>query len=364
MLVIYVNMRCSTMSNLSCHFFTQVQIAHLSVSGFRQSCSPFGVKMPSAMESSWSGVGGTASAMVGAALASRGREPRTAGGKYIVLLSLFDGSGIARLGLDDLLRMAEAQYSLVGSFFAEVNDTLARAVEERWRAHAALGLGPPHLRVAADVWDMLRGTAEPLRRVLDAAPRGALLLVIAGSPCQQLTVAGRWRGRQGLAGPDSVNFFAVPAVTGAVRRLRPDLTVTALLENAGSTLRSHRVAMGEAFGLDEAATAAYGPVVDAGDWNRLPRRRLLLATVPPDPQPWNPPRRPTPWRPGWGPHWQGTMKPLMRAQSQMGDYIHGRSFQYAARSLLYYDGAPWQLMTLRGVVSRIGALLPTELREG
>ena len=57
------------------------------------------------------------------------------------------------------------------------------------------------------------------------------------------------------------------------------------------------------------------------------------------------------------------MKPLMRAQSQMGDYIHGRSFQYAARSLLYYDGAPWQLMTLRVVVSRIGALLPTELRE-
>ena len=175
---------------------------------------------------------------------------------------------------------------------------------------------------------------------------------------------GRWHGRQGLAGPDSVSFFAAPAVTGVARRLRPDLTVAALLVSVGSVLRSHRVTMGEAFGLDEAAATAHGPIVDAGAWNHLPRSRLLLATVPPDQQPWSPPRRPAPWRPGWRPHWQGAMGPFMRAHRQVGDYIQGRASQYAAQALLYHDEAPWQHMPLQDVTARIGALLPAELRRG
>eukprot|EP00974_Lingulodinium_polyedra_P049515 4759972-Lingulodinium_polyedra.AAC.1 len=76
---------------------------------------------------------------------------------------------------------------------------------------AALGLAIPHERLTYDVWDMLRGGATELRGMLDRIPHGSLLLVIGGSPCQQLTTAGRYNGRQGLAGRDSRLFYALPA---------------------------------------------------------------------------------------------------------------------------------------------------------
>ena len=63
------------------------------------------------------------------------------GPRPVALLSLFDGTGMARLGLDDLLRMAGAPQALVCSAFAELDDELATAVERRWQAHAALGMG-------------------------------------------------------------------------------------------------------------------------------------------------------------------------------------------------------------------------------
>ena len=130
-----------------------------------------------------------------------------------------------------------------------------------------------------------------------------MLVVVAGPPCQQLTVAGPWGGRQGLAGPDSVLFFAVPAIVSVVTALRPDIQLLLLVEQAGTTLAQHRRTMGEVLRIDEAAFRALAPVAGAGEWALLPRRRLLLSAAPPDPQPWRPPQRPRPWRPGWRPHW-------------------------------------------------------------
>eukprot|EP00974_Lingulodinium_polyedra_P027115 2616213-Lingulodinium_polyedra.AAC.1 len=59
--------------------------------------------------------------------------------------------------------------------------------------------------------------------MLDGTPWGALVLLIGGSPCQQLTTAGRRQGRQGLAGRDSVLFYAIPAIARAITELRPDV---------------------------------------------------------------------------------------------------------------------------------------------
>eukprot|EP00974_Lingulodinium_polyedra_P116920 11161068-Lingulodinium_polyedra.AAC.1 len=47
----------------------------------------------------------------------------------IVLLSLFDGTGTARLALDDFLRTMRRPGAMVGSFFAEVDAKLAAAVQ-------------------------------------------------------------------------------------------------------------------------------------------------------------------------------------------------------------------------------------------
>eukprot|EP00974_Lingulodinium_polyedra_P131340 11217311-Lingulodinium_polyedra.AAC.1 len=48
---------------------------------------------------------------------------------------------------------------------------------------AALHTSP----AADDVWDILRKGAAPLRRVLQSVPPRGLLLIVGGSPCQELT---------------------------------------------------------------------------------------------------------------------------------------------------------------------------------
>eukprot|EP00974_Lingulodinium_polyedra_P021444 2072500-Lingulodinium_polyedra.AAC.1 len=65
---------------------------------------------------------------------------------------------------------------------------------------------------ASNVWELLRNGAKRLKGVLRAAPQGAMLLVVGGSPCQQLSVAGPHQGRLGLAGGQSVLFYAIPAI--------------------------------------------------------------------------------------------------------------------------------------------------------
>ena len=38
----------------------------------------------------------------------------------------------------------------------------------------------------------------PLSRFAQSLPTGCITIIVAGSPCQQLTFAGRYRGQQGL----------------------------------------------------------------------------------------------------------------------------------------------------------------------
>ena len=56
-------------------------------------------------------------------------------------------------------------------------------------------------------------------------PVGCILLIIAGSPCQQLTVAGYLKGVLGLCGKDSYLFFSIPLVRWAVSIMRPDIVI-------------------------------------------------------------------------------------------------------------------------------------------
>eukprot|EP00974_Lingulodinium_polyedra_P070345 6806808-Lingulodinium_polyedra.AAC.1 len=83
-------------------------------------------------------------------MARGGERPRGAEKPAIVLLSLFDGSGMARVGLDDLLRRLQIPDALRASWFAEIDNTLATAVERSWDQRARAGGGPPHRRAGSD----------------------------------------------------------------------------------------------------------------------------------------------------------------------------------------------------------------------
>eukprot|EP00974_Lingulodinium_polyedra_P066694 6456040-Lingulodinium_polyedra.AAC.1 len=89
------------------------------------------------------------------------RTPRT-----IALLSMFDGTGMVRLGLDDLLRRIDATGALVASGFAELDPTPAQTVDARWGDRARLALTLPHRRLGHNVWEPLRNGARILREFL------------------------------------------------------------------------------------------------------------------------------------------------------------------------------------------------------
>lgn len=128
---------------------------------------------------------------------------------------------------------------MCASWFAESDPVLRRHVAACWARRAAADAEVvPHECVAADVtgdvWDLVRDGGQELLQRIQTLPDDALLLVVAGPPCLQLSFAGGRGGRVGVCGRDSVHAFAVPLVAQAAAGSRPDVCVHAALENSGS----------------------------------------------------------------------------------------------------------------------------------
>ena len=116
--------------------------------------------------------------------------------------------GLGRLAVEGHLHDRGCSDRLVAAGFAELQDDLATAVEATWQRRSARGHTVPYPRLVRDVWELLRGAV--LLAFLSQLPANCMLLVFAGSPCQQLTRAGFFQGWQGLCGPESVHFFVIP----------------------------------------------------------------------------------------------------------------------------------------------------------
>eukprot|EP00975_Prorocentrum_lima_P037899 7973732-Prorocentrum_lima.AAC.1 len=181
--------------------------------------------------------------------------------------------------------------------------------------------------------------------MLQRIPTGALCLLVAGTPCQQLTTMGRFQGRQGLGGTESRHFFALPYVARLIQQERPDLATHTLLEHTASMRPMHRARILEAMGLTGHARSDMQ--VDAGSWTAFPRRRILISTLPIPAAPWRPAPRPHPWESGYQPHPQGEMPAILRARGESAAGLPRPSaYQLAARCLLYHNQAPWRDMSL------------------
>ncbi len=74
-------------------------------------------------------------------------------------------------------------------------------------------------------------------------------IIVGGSPCQDLTVAGPFRGLLGLTGPSSRLFFVLLCAISAMEELVGPSAVRYLVENAASMLRIHFDAFCELLGL-------------------------------------------------------------------------------------------------------------------
>eukprot|EP00969_Alexandrium_andersonii_P064243 2829640-Alexandrium_andersonii.AAC.1 len=115
----------------------------------------------------------------------------------VVLLSLFDGVGTARVALDMALRHYRCTPLLHASWYVECDRGLADRLEGYWVWRADVTGEVPSVPLAYDVWGLFRDGAAPLRRLLEGTPLNSVVLVVAGSPCQDLTYAGSTRGAEG-----------------------------------------------------------------------------------------------------------------------------------------------------------------------
>ena len=140
------------------------------------------------------------------------------------------------------------------------------------------------------------------------------MLLVGGSPCQQLTTIGTGGGHIGLAGRDSVHFFVFPALARVIQLARPDLHVHVLVENAGSTLPRHRECMRRALGI--CGGERKDLMIDAGQWAAFPRKHIFLSTLPWQPIVTWPPRRSAPWDSGWSPRPGYVMPAMLRSRNR------------------------------------------------
>ena len=137
---------------------------------------------------------------------------RSAQRRQVVLLSLFDVFGIAYHALIDLLAEHGLLDSIARAWFVELCPVLAAATAGYWDRKAAERGVPPCKRAGFDVCNLLRNGAADPRRICNEIPVGALVIIIAGSPCIDMTKFSEGDGALGLCGPYSFNCFAVPLI--------------------------------------------------------------------------------------------------------------------------------------------------------
>ena len=85
-------------------------------------------------------------------------------------------------------------------------------------------------------------------RILKDSPN-AKWIIVGGSPCQELTFAGAFKGLLGLVGKNSRLFFILLGTIRAMQELAQVQSVQYLIENAGSMMDLHYHAFCELLGL-------------------------------------------------------------------------------------------------------------------
>ena len=188
--------------------------------------------------------------------------PATPRKMYIV--PLFDGSGMTRAGVLRILRKLGKADMLDHTWTVEINPTLAQAAAVAARNDTLDPDDEPSVTTAAaDVWETAATDATRLAEILNRIASEALVIVVAGSPCQQLTTLANG-GVQGVCGRDSRHVIAFFSTLHMIRNLRQDVTILPLLENAGSMRMLHLGFLCHAMGIP--CDPTHAPVIDTGTW--------------------------------------------------------------------------------------------------
>ena len=283
------------------------------------------------------------------------------------ILSLYAGAWNCRIGVDDARAKLGVRSPYVAAGFVDTNDRLSATVEAEWARRAAQN--PECVsqgRIARDVWDLLRARPDSSISRLEAfvrpLPQETLLLMPSGSPCINLTGSGVSRGALGLCGEASSAFWGTPVACWATLRIRPDIYVHVLVENAGSTLEHYQKAFVRALGIPLDRFGSHLVFIDNAKFSACERKRLYVSTLPvgrlgvaPPPPP-----RPTPWDPGFMTRSDALMGPMMRSRGVPADPPRAVAYQHHPRSLLYTRSCRLRTVPSKDLWGRWVAMLPPE----
>ena len=147
---------------------------------------------------------------------------------------------------------------------------------------------------ASDVYQLLSQQAKLLKELLAFGKPSTKIILIAGSPCQDVTIAGESKGLLGFTGTRSVYMHAVFFVLHALHALGALNRTFLVLENAGSILELHKSYLAKLLGLRPQQMKK----IKASDWASVERHRLycVSSTVTHRPHP-----QPSPFRSSWSP---------------------------------------------------------------
>ena len=219
------------------------------------------------------------------------------------------------------------------AYFIEYNDVLAEAVEKKWSQPDPDSGLPVYQRLGKCVFDLFRQSCRLLVHLLSNIPKGDALLILFGSPCQQLTTLGPGGGEIGVCGKDSVLFCAIPTLIWFVQTFRPDIFLLAVGENAGTTKPLHQEFMLHTLGIGTGANPThYCPAMDAAAWTAAPRNRIFPANFVAINPGLGIPKRPPPWEPNWRKPEQPTT--LTRSRGVVDGKPFTSTYQYCGRHMV------------------------------
>ena len=107
-----------------------------------------------------------------------------------------------------------------------------------------------------DVNSLLDDHCRRLHEAVTIAPN-AKWIIVGGSPCQDLTFAGAFKGLLGLVGKNSRLFFALLGTIRAMQDLATKRNIRFLVENAGSMVDLHYQAFCKLLGLPSEPKSRY-----------------------------------------------------------------------------------------------------------
>lgn len=260
--------------------------------------------------------------------------------RKLILFSLFDGLGVARVAVEQYLKAAGLLPTLRGAVAAEIDRTAVEIMMAKWGPTNPAAPRPRPL-IVYDVWHLVHNQLLPLANILSQIPLGAVLAIIAGSPCQDFTFAGQFQGRLGMCGSRSILIFVPALLCYACQQLRPDITIVFLGENAGSMRLEFVNAIKEILLIPTSHDSEYFSLIDTMAFSPFKRARYFFSHLPyaKDNQWVSKHTSSSPFEPGWKPA-SLPLPVMMRARpTSPGDGLNNGAlrslYQYRPQHLLY-----------------------------